>query len=368
MSLFNQGEKAYLLLADGTILEGIHFGVKGTAIGEVVFTTGMTAYQETMTDPSYYGQLVIQTFPLIGNYGVNEADNESDRSYIRGYIVREWCNTPSNFRMEGDVNSFLEEQNIIGIHSIDTRSLTRKIREYGVMNGAITTEDVYAQKDALLEQIRAYTVKNAICSVTGDKKRVYSNPNPKYRVALFDFGYKRNIRNELVARGCEVTVLPALTSAEEVKAMAPDGIMLSNGPGDPTENQAVIDNVRAVAELGIPIFGICLGHQLLALSQGARTEKLKYGHRGANQPVIDLQSGRTYVTSQNHGYAVVGDSLDPSIGTISHVNANDHTCEGIRYHKINAFTVQFHPEAHGGPLDTAYLFDEFLAGMEKEKM
>ncbi len=309
MSLFNQGEKAYLLLADGTILEGIHFGVKGTAIGEVVFTTGMTAYQETMTDPSYYGQLVIQTFPLIGNYGVNEADNESDRSYIRGYIVREWCNTPSNFRMEGDVNSFLIEQNIIGIHSIDTRSLTRKIREYGVMNGAITTEDVYAQKDALLEQIRAYTVKNAICSVTGDKKRVYSNPNPKYRVALFDFGYKRNIRNELVARGCEVTVLPALTGAEEVKAMAPDGIMLSNGPGDPTENQAVIDNVRAVAELGIPIFGICLGHQLLALSQGARTEKLKYGHRGANQPVIDLQSGRTYVTSQNHGYAVVGDSL-----------------------------------------------------------
>lgn len=187
-------------------------------------------------------------------------------------------------------------------------------------------------------------------------------------MALFDFGYKRNIRNELVARGCEVTVLPALTSAEEVKAMAPDGIMLSNGPGDPTENQAVIDNVRAVAELGIPIFGICLGHQLLALSQGARTEKLKYGHRGANQPVIDLQSGRTYVTSQNHGYAVVGDSLDPSIGTVSHVNANDHTCEGIRYHKINAFTVQFHPEAHGGPLDTAYLFDEFLAGMEKEKM
>lgn len=368
MSLFNQGEKAYLLLADGTILEGIHFGVKGTAVGEVVFTTGMTAYQETMTDPSYYGQLVIQTFPLIGNYGINEADNESDRSYIRGYIVREWCNTPSNFRMESNVNAFLEEQNIIGIHSIDTRSLTRKIREYGVMNGAITTEDVYAQKDALLKQIQSYTVKDAICSVTGEKKRVYSNPNSKYRVALFDFGYKRNIRNELIARGCEVTVLPALTSAEEVKKMAPDGIMLSNGPGDPTENQEVIENVREIAELGIPIFGICLGHQLLALSQGARTEKLKYGHRGANQPVIDLQSGRTYVTSQNHGYAVVGDSLDPTVGTVSHVNANDHTCEGIRYHKINAFTVQFHPEAHGGPLDTAYLFDEFLAEMEKEKM
>ena len=332
MSLLERGDNAYLLLADGTIFEGLHFGVKGTAIGEVVFTTGMTAYQETLTDPSYYGQLVTQTFPLIGNYGVNAADSESARSYIHGYIVREWCNTPSNFRMEGDIDGFLKEQNIVGIYNIDTRKLTRIIREVGVMNGVITTEDVYAKKEELLEQVRNYT-----------------------------------IRNELVKRGCEVVVLPAATSAEELKAMHVDGIMLSNGPGDPSENQAIIDNVGEIAKLGIPIFGICLGHQLLALSQGCRTEKLKYGHRGANQPVIDLNSHRTYVTSQNHGYAVVGESLDPEVGTVSHINANDKTCEGIRYHKINAFTVQFHPEAHGGPLDTAYLFDEFVAVMEKEK-
>lgn len=367
MSLLDRGDKAYLLLADGTIFEGLHFGVKGTVIGEVVFTTGMTAYQETLTDPSYFGQLVTQTFPLIGNYGVNTADNESAQSYIRGYIVREWCNTPSNFRMENNIDSFLKEQNIVGIYNIDTRKLTRIIREVGVMNGVITTDDAYAKKEALLEQVRSYEIQNAITSVTGTELRTYVEGTPKYKVALYDFGYKRNIRNELVKRGCEVTVLPAQTSTKELLELRPDGIMLSNGPGDPTENQAIIENVRQVAALGIPIFGICLGHQLLALSQGCKTEKLKYGHRGANQPVIDLNSHRTYVTSQNHGYAVVGDSLDPAVGTVSHVNANDHTCEGIRYHKINAFTVQFHPEAHGGPLDTAYLFDEFIAVMEKEK-
>lgn len=367
MSLFNRDDKAYLLLADGTIFEGLHFGVKGTVIGEVVFTTGMTAYQETLTDPSYFGQLVTQTFPLIGNYGVNEADNESAKSYIGGYIVREWCDTPSNFRMEGDVNQFLIEQNIVGIYNIDTRKLTRIIREVGVMNGVITTENVYEKKEQLLEQVRNYTIVNAITTVTGDAPRLYAGKETKYKVALYDFGYKRNIRNELVDRGCEVMVFPAATPVKELLAYKPDGIMLSNGPGDPSENQTIIDNVREISSLGIPIFGICLGHQLLALSQGCRTEKLKYGHRGANQPVIDLNSHRTYVTSQNHGYAVVGESLNPEIGTVSHINANDQTCEGIRYHKINAFTVQFHPEAHGGPLDTAYLFDEFIAVMEKEK-
>ena len=230
MSLLERGDNAYLLLADGTIFEGLHFGVKGTAIGEVVFTTGMTAYQETLTDPSYYGQLVTQTFPLIGNYGVNAADSESARSYIHGYIVREWCNTPSNFRMEGDIDGFLKEQNIVGIYNIDTRKLTRIIREVGVMNGVITTEDVYAKKEELLEQVRNYTIQNAILSVTGDEPRTYREGTPKYKVALYDFGYKRNIRNELVKRGCEVVVLPAATSAEELKAMHVDGIMLSNEP------------------------------------------------------------------------------------------------------------------------------------------
>lgn len=366
MSLFNQDEKAYLLLADGTVFEGRSFGAKGTVIGEVVFTTGLTGYQETLTDPSYYGQIVTQTFPLIGNYGVNREDNESAKSYVSGYIVREWCNTPSNFRCGGTVDDFLKEQNIIGIHSIDTRSLTRKIREAGVMNGAITTENPADKKDELLEQIKAYKVRDAVKTVTGIESRVYSNDETKYKVALFDFGYKRNIRNELVKRGCEVTVVPAGTTAEEIKALAPDGIMFSNGPGDPTENAEIIKNIREIAQLNIPIFGICLGHQLMALAHGGRTEKLKYGHRGANQPVVDKALDKTFVTSQNHGYAVIGDSIDPEIAEVSHFNANDGTCEGMRYKKINAFTVQFHPEAHGGPQDTEYLFDEFIEMIKKE--
>ena len=367
MSLFNQGEKAYLMLADGQVFEGRSFGAKGTVIGEVVFTTGLTGYQETLTDPSYYGQIVTQTFPLIGNYGVNSQDSESAKSYVSGYIVREWCNAPSNIRCEGNINDFLTEHNIIGIHNIDTRRLTRIIREVGVMNGVITTEDVYAKKDELLEKIRAFEVKNAVKSVTNTETLTYSDEEPKFRVVLFDFGYKRNIRKELVKRGCEVIVVPAYTTAEQVKELVPDGIMFSNGPGDPTENVDIIENIKEIQKLGIPIFGICLGHQLMALANGGKTEKLKYGHRGANQPVIDLESGLTYVTSQNHGYAVIGESISPEVGHVSHINANDKTCEGIRYTAVNARTVQFHPEAHGGPLDTAYLFDEFVETMGKER-
>lgn len=360
MPLFNLGEKAYLLLADGKVFEGYSFGEKGTVIGEVVFTTALTGYQETLTDPSYYGQIVTQTFPLIGNYGVNDEDYESNKSYVSGYIVREWCDKPSNFRMQGDINSFLEKQNIIGIHSIDTRSLTRRIREAGVMNGMITTEDVYAKKEELLEKIRSYKIVSAVDSVTQTEEFFYPAEKSGCKVVLFDFGYKRNIRNELVKRGCDVVVVPAKTNAEKIKEINPDGIMLSNGPGDPEENTEIISNLKEISKLGIPMFGICLGHQLMALANGGRTEKLKYGHRGANQPVIDLVSGKTYVTSQNHGYAVVNDSIDKSIAEVSHINANDKTCEGVRYKNINAFTVQFHPEAHGGPLDTSYLFDEFV--------
>ena len=367
MSLFNMGKKAYLMLADGQVFEGRSFGAEGTVIGEVVFTTGLTGYQETLTDPSYYGQIVTQTFPLIGNYGVNSQDNESAKSYVTGYIVREWCNAPSNFRCEGNINDFLKDHNIVGINNIDTRRLTRTIREVGVMNGVITTEDVYAKKEELLEKIRAFSVRDAVKSVTNTETLTYEPEEKKYRVVLFDFGYKRNIRQELIKRGCEVIVVPANTTAEQVKELAPDGIMLSNGPGDPAENVEIIENIKDIEKLGIPIFGICLGHQLMALANGGRTEKLKYGHRGANQPVIDLESGLTYVTSQNHGYAVIGDSIDSSVGQVSHINANDKTCEGIRYTSVNAFTVQFHPEAHGGPLDTSYLFDEFVKNMEKER-
>ena len=367
MSLFNIGEKAYLMLENGQVFEGRSFGAKGTVIGEVVFTTGVTGYQETLTDPSYYGQIVTQTFPLIGNYGVNSEDSESEKSYVSGYIVREWCNAPSNFRCEGNIDDFLKNNNIIGIHNIDTRQLTRIIREKGVMNGVITTENVYDKKDELLEKIKAFSVKNAVESVTGDKIYTYKGDNVKYRVVLFDFGYKRNIRRELLKRNCEVIVVPANTKASFIKEANPDGIMFSNGPGDPAENTEIIENIKEIQKLGIPIFGICLGHQLMALANGAKTEKLKYGHRGANQPVIDLESGLTYVTSQNHGYAVIGESLDENIGHVSHINANDKTCEGICYTAFNARTVQFHPEAHGGPLDTSYLFDEFVETMKRER-
>lgn len=367
MALIKDSSPAWLVLADGQVFRGKSFGVEGTVIGEVVFTTGMTGYQETLTDPSYFGQIVTQTFPLIGNYGVNSQDFESTQSYVSGYIVREWCNAPSNFRSEDSIDHFLKRHNIIGLWGIDTRRLTRSLREAGVMNGAITTEDPAPKLDKLLADIRAYAVVNAVAAVTSAEAHTYTPEQVKYRVVLLDFGYKRYIRKSLMNRGCEVIVMPAGTTAEEIKAVAPDGIMLSNGPGDPAENTQIIENLREISKLGIPMFGICLGHQLMALAMGAKTEKLKYGHRGANQPVIDLVSGKTYVTSQNHGYAVVAESLDPSVGTVSHINANDKTCEGIRYTAVNAFTVQFHPEAHGGPLDTAYLFDEFTSRMDAYK-
>ena len=363
---------AYLLLANGMVFAGQSVGAEGVTVGEVVFATGMVGFEETLTDPSYYGQIITQTYPLIGNYGMNHDDMESDRIWAKGYIVREACTTPSNWRCEETLDSFLKKNNTIGIEGIDTRHLTRIIRESGVMNGAIlTTFDPAdpankAETEVLLAEIRAYAVTDAVKNVTCAAPEVF-NPEGETHIVLMHYGCKRNIVRCLVKRGCKVTVMPAFATAEEIKALAPDGIMLSNGPGDPAEPVEVIENLKQIFALNIPTFGICLGHQLSALAAGAKTMKLKYGHRGANQPVIDLNSHRTYVTSQNHGYAVVGESLDPEVGTVSHINANDKTCEGIRYHKINAFTVQFHPEAHGGPLDTAYLFDEFVAVMEKEK-
>lgn len=359
-------EKAYLLLADGTLYEGLSFGAKGTVLGETVFATSMTAYQETLTDPSYYGQIVTQTFPLIGNYGVNSFDSESDRCYLSGYIVREWCEEPSNFRCEKTVDSFLKEQNVIGIYGIDTRSLTKKLREYGVMNSMLTTEEI-KDKQKALEEIRAFSIKDAVKNVSCKENCRFEAEHPKYEVVLFDFGYKFNIERELVARGCNVTVVPYNTTAEQIQALSPDGIMLSNGPGDPSENVEVIENLKQIIPMKIPTFGICLGHQLLALANGATRSKLKYGHRGSNQPVIDVDLDRTFVTSQNHGYAIDGDSIRPEVGKVSHINANDGTCEGVRYDNAPAFTVQFHPEACGGPKDTAYLFQSFIELMDKNK-
>jgi carbamoyl-phosphate synthase small subunit len=358
-------KQAYVMLADGTVYVGKSFGYQGSKIGEIVFATGMTGYLETLSDPSYYGQIVTQTYPLIGNYGVNLADAESGGSVVSGYIVREYCEKPSNFRNEGDIDTYLRDKKIIGIYDIDTRALTKKIREHGVMNGIITTEPI-RDKEKTLDEIRAYSVRDAVVSVTTEKEKVYSPENKKH-IALIDYGYKYNIRRELEKRGCKVTVLPAHTAAIDILRMKPDGIMLSNGPGDPAENVVPIENLKKLCGSGIPIFGICLGHQLMALANGCKTEKLKYGHRGANQPVKDILTGRTFVTSQNHGYAVVSDSVDEKIGQVSHINANDNSNEGIKYKNFPCFTVQFHPEACGGPHDTAFLFDEFLKLTDKPK-
>lgn len=367
MQILENRQKAFLLLADGTVFEGLSVGAQGTSVGEVVFTTNMTGYQETLTDPSYYGQIVTQTFPLIGNYGVNGFDGESAKSYVKGYIVREWCDKPSNFRCEHNLNWYLKEQGVVGIYGIDTRALTRKIREHGVMNGMITTEDVTLNKAEQLAKLSGYTIQQAVRSVSIPTAKKYTCEQARFEVALMDYGYKRNIRRALLERGCNVTVLPCTTSADEIRSGNFDGIMLSNGPGDPSEDEELISNLREIAKLSLPISGICLGHQLMALAQGAKTAKLKYGHRGGNQPVVDQITGRTYVTSQNHGYEVLGSTLPKQAGTVSHKNANDKSCEGIIYHGGRIFTVQFHPEACCGPQDTGYLFDKFVDLMQSSK-
>jgi len=357
---------AYLILEDGTVCRGKGFGAEGTVIGEVVFTTGMTGYQETLTDPSYFGQIVTQTFPLIGNYGLNEFDSESDRVWVKGYVVREWCEEPSNFRSKFTMDEFLKANNVIGIYDIDTRALTRKIREHGVMNGAIASE-LPADMDAFLKELKSYVIRDAVKSVSCRSKTFYKGENAQYHVVLYDYGHKASILHSLLERGCDVTVVPYNTTVEEIREINPDGIVLSNGPGDPAENTESIQILRELMKTGIPIFGICLGHQLLALANGARTEKLKYGHRGANQPVSDLLRDRVFITSQNHGYAVVSESLDPEIGFVSHSNGNDGSCEGIAYKGGNAFTVQFHPEACAGPQDSQYLFNKFIEMMKSTK-
>jgi carbamoyl-phosphate synthase small subunit len=349
-------EKAYLVLEDGQTFEGVRFGAVRDSVGELVFTTGMCGYLETLTDPSYNGQIVMQTYPLIGNYGIIESDFEGSCA-VRGYVVREWCGGPSNFRAQSNLDAFLRDRNVPGIWGVDTRHLTRIIREHGVMNAKICGEI-----PADLTPIKAYVVKNAVADVTCASPAVYpAEGAEKFRVTLLDYGAKRNITRSLQQRGCTVTVMPASVSAEEILAANPDGIMLSNGPGDPEENTFQIGQIQKL--LGrVPVFGICLGHQLTALAAGGRTYKLKYGHRGVNQPVRDLSGARTYITSQNHGYAVASDSVKS--GILRYVNANDGTCEGIDYPDLNAFTVQFHPEACSGPKDTAFLFDRFVKMMK----
>ena len=351
---------AYLVLSNGTVFEGQRIGAPVDRIGELVFTTGMEGYLETLTDPSYYGQIVTQTFPLIGNYGVIEEDFEGS-STLFGYIVRELCDTPSNFRSAYPLNDYLVARGIPGLCGVDTREIVRITREEGVMNAMICDE---VPSD--LSAIRAFRVENAVDSVTESEKEFFpADGAEQCRVALIDYGAKHNIIRSLQKRGCSVTVWPARTTAEEILSSDPDGIMLSNGPGDPAENTFCIGELRKLIGKK-PVFGICLGHQLTALALGGRTINLKYGHRGGNQPVRDLAAGRTYITSQNHGYAVVAGSLK-GIGIESFRNANDGSCEGMEYPNQNCFTVQFHPEAASGPRDTAVLFDRFVQKMEDMK-
>ena len=368
--------QSYLILANGQVFRGQSIGCPGTTIGEVVFATGMVGFEETLTDPSYYGQIITQTYPLIGNYGMNSEDVESGKIWAKGYIVREACKTPSNFRSEETLDAFLKKNGIIGIEGVDTRSLTRTLRESGVMNGAITTEfDPDAEpekKAALMPAITAYAVTEAVAAVTCAAPKTFEpttnvidgrEVETPLHVALLDLGCKNNIVRCLQKRGCRVTVLPGTATAAELAALNPDGLMLSNGPGDPAENVGIIANIKQMLDTGIPTFGICLGHQLTALAAGAKTCKLKYGHRGANQPVTSPAKQRTFITSQNHGYAVMADTLPETVGKMSYFNANDGTCEGMDYFKWNCFTVQFHTEANGGPKDTEFLFDEFVKRM-----
>lgn len=349
--------KAFLILEDGTVFEGTSIGANKEVISEIVFNTSMTGYLEVLTDPSYAGQTVAMTYPLIGNYGICRDDMESLKAWHDGFIVRELSRVSSNFRNEYSIQQFLIENDIPGISGIDTRALTKILREKGTMNGMITTDKNF-NLSIIIPKIKEHKVKNTVERVTCKEKYVLKGNG--YKVALMDFGAKKNIARSLNERGCEVTVYPAHTTAEEILADNPDGIMLSNGPGDPKECTSIIEEIKKLYNSEVPIFAICLGHQLMALATGADTHKLKYGHRGVNHPVKDLRTGRVYISSQNHGYVVDDETLNPEIVKPAFINVNDKTNEGLEYVGKNIFTVQFHPEACGGPQDTAYLFDRFI--------
>ncbi len=394
--------KAFLILEDGTVFEGAHIGADKDVISEIVFNTSMAGYLEVLTDPSYAGQAVCMTYPLIGNYGVCLEDMESVKPWPDGFIVRELSRVPSNFRSDMGLGEFLEKNGVPGIAGIDTRALTRILREKGTMNGMITTNENY-ELNGILPRLKAYTTGKVVEKVSCKEKYTIApsrtladngpisgsavfdkeayeagkrEPRPSMvkelngaglKVALLDLGAKSNIPHSLAQRGCEVTVYPALTSAEEIIADGPDGIMLSNGPGDPKECASIIKEIKKLYDTDIPIFAICLGHQLMALATGADTYKLKYGHRGGNHPVKDLATGRVYISSQNHGYVVDTDKLDPKVAVPAFINVNDGTNEGLSYTGKNIFTVQYHPEACPGPQDSGYLFDRFIRMMKEGK-
>ncbi len=394
--------KAFLILEDGTVFTGTHIGADRDIISEIVFNTSMAGYLEVLTDPSYAGQAVCMTYPLIGNYGVCREDMESKKPWPDGFIVRELSRMASNFRKDICIQEFLEQYEIPGIAGIDTRALTKILREKGTMNGIITTNGSY-DLSSILPKLKSYTTGKVVEKVTCSQKyeikgsKTLSENGPlsgqaKFvgedyekgirekrpgtikklngkgkRVALLDLGAKDNIARSLAGRGCDVTVYPAFTRAEEILKDKPDGIMLSNGPGDPKECVSIIKEIKKLYDSQVPVFAICLGHQLMALATGADTFKMKYGHRGGNHPVKDLETGRVYISSQNHGYVVDMDKLDPQVAIPAFINVNDGTNEGLSYVGKNIFTVQFHPEACPGPQDSGYLFDRFIRMMEVGK-
>ena len=354
-------KKVYLTLQNGKVFEGYRFGANGEAVGELVFNTAMVGYLKTLTDPAYFGQIVVQTFPMIGNYGVIESEFESDKPHLSAYIVREYCAAPSNFRMEGDLNSFMQKSGVIGVYGVDTRELTRILREEGVMNAAITDKPL--SEDAKT-RLTAFAVKNAVQSVCAPDKKTYPAKEGKYTVALWDFGGKNSTIADLTARGFNVVRYPAFATANEILSDGADGVILGDGAGDPAENTQIVCEIQKV--LGKkPVFGFGLGHQLIALALGGKTQKMKYGHRGGNQPVKYLPNGRVYISTQNHGYVVVTDSVKE--GAVNFVNANDGTCEGVDYPSYNAFTVQFAPVSCSAAGEENILYDKFISLIEKEK-
>lgn len=357
---------ATLVLEDGTVLEGEGFGAGGEVFGEVVFNTSMCGYQEALTDPSYKGQILLLTYPLVGNYGVNSEDFESDGIKVEGFAVREYCSAPSHRAAERDIDTFLRENKTPGIAGIDTRALTIKIREYGTMKGALKTSASPIEGGELLErarEARGIGELDLVSQVTCREPRRYGEG--RRHVVLVDCGMKYSILRNLLKRGVAVTVVPAAMPAKDILGLEPDGIVVSNGPGDPVRAPYAIEALRELMEEK-PIFGICLGHQLLALAAGGRTYKLKFGHRGVNQPVKDLRLGRVFITSQNHGYAVDAASMEGTGFEVSRINLNDRTVEGLRHHELPVSSIQYHAEAHPGPLENEYLFDEFLRTIKEE--
>ena len=355
-------QSVYLTLQDGQVFAGKSFGAAADVTGELVFSTSMVGYQETLTDPANFGQIVVQTFPQIGNYGVIGA-NGSSVSYLKAYIVKEWCQDPSNFRCEGDLDTFLKALNVPGMYGVDTRAITRIIREKGSMNARISRHPLSAEE---VKALADYKITGAVAATASAQREDFFAENARRKVVIWDFGCGKGDVDELTSRGCSVTLMPWNSTAAEIKALAPDGILLSDGPGDPDENAGIIAQLKELCEAKIPTFGISLGHQLLALAQGGKTEKMKYGHHGANQPARQMGTSRVYITGQNHNYAVVSSAL-PANAEAYFVNGNDGTNEGLRYTDMPAFSVQFHPEDAGGPKDANFLFDRFVELMDSNR-